>query len=448
MRKIAFHNLGCKVNAYETEQMIRAFSDAGFMVVPFTEPADVVVVNTCTVTNIADRKSRQMLHKARRLNPAALVVAAGCYVDADAKKAAEDEAVDLVVGNAQKNDIVDIVLKKLDEQDGLKKLDEQDGLKKQDEPDGRADSGKNTDIDKSAGTCAAADAGLNKNGTLIHTRAFLKIQDGCNQFCSYCLIPYVRGRITSREDDDVEQEAKNLALSGYKEIVLTGIHLGSYGRDRGDEGALLNIIKRIAAIDGIERIRLGSLEPKVITEEFVREIAQIQKVCPHFHLSLQSGCDSVLRRMNRRYTAEQYARSCEFLRSYYEHPAITTDVIVGFPGETEEEFETTRAFLERIKLYETHIFKYSRRAGTVADRMDGQLTEAEKARRSDILLELNKINSAEFRKWYSGREEEVLLEEEIEVGGERFLTGYTREYVSARVPASSAEAGSIVKVKL
>lgn len=420
MVKIAFHNLGCKVNAYETEQMIRIFSDAGFSVVPFDELADIYLVNTCTVTNIADRKSRQMLHRAKKRNPDALVVAVGCFVEADPRKAAADEAVDLVIGNEQKKDVLEIVTSHFRERDGA--------------------------AASWAGPVCAEE--INSSGTLLHTRAFLKIQDGCNQFCSYCLIPYVRGRIKSRDEDEVLEEAEELASTGHKEIVLTGIHLSSYGRDRNEPDALLGLIRRIAGVQGVERIRLGSLEPRIITEDFARDLAAIPQVCPHFHLSLQSGSDTVLKRMNRHYTCAEYERSCDILRSVFAHPALTTDVIVGFPQETEEEFAETVAFLERIKLYETHIFKYSRRAGTVADRMDGQLTEAVKAVRSDRLLALNKVNSALFRDWYKGRVEEVLLEEKVVRDGTPYLAGYTREYVRAFAPADSAKVGDIVQVRL
>jgi threonylcarbamoyladenosine tRNA methylthiotransferase MtaB len=430
MKTIAFHNLGCKVNAYETEKMIRAFSDSGYTIVPFDSMADIYLVNTCTVTNIADRKSRQMLHRAKKTNPDALVVAVGCYVEADAKRAQEDPAVDLVIGNNGKADVVARVEEKIKEVVAAHDADT---------------AGCATQSSDAASMSARQ---LNSDGTLIHTRAFLKIQDGCNQFCSYCLIPYVRGRISSRSEDDVLDEAEKLAAAGYKELVLTGIHLSSYGKDLGIDNAMLRLMERMAKIDGIKRIRLGSLEPRLITDDFARELAGMDKLCPHFHLSLQSGSDTVLKRMNRHYSAAEYAKSCDILRKHFTHPAITTDVIVGFPRESEEEFEQTRAFLEGLELYETHIFKYSRRKGTVADRMEGQLTEAVKAARSDILQRLNAKNKERFIQWYHGKTEEVLLEEEKTEDGEVFLTGYTREYVRVDVPAEGKSIGDIVQVTL
>jgi threonylcarbamoyladenosine tRNA methylthiotransferase MtaB len=430
MKTIAFHNLGCKVNAYETEKMIRAFSDSGYTIVPFDSMADIYLVNTCTVTNIADRKSRQMLHRAKKTNPDALVVAVGCYVEADAKRAQEDPAVDLVIGNNGKADVVARVEEKIKEVVAAHDADT---------------AGCAT---QSSDAAAMSARQLNSDGTLIHTRAFLKIQDGCNQFCSYCLIPYVRGRISSRSEDDVLDEAEKLAAAGYKELVLTGIHLSSYGKDLGIDNAMLRLMERMAKIDGIRRIRLGSLEPRLITDDFARELAGMDKLCPHFHLSLQSGSDTVLKRMNRHYSAAEYAKSCDILRKHFTHPAITTDVIVGFPRESEEEFEQTRAFLEGLELYETHIFKYSRRKGTVADRMEGQLTEAVKAARSDILQRLNAKNKERFIQWYHGKTEEALLEEEKTENGEVFLTGYTREYVRVDVPAEGKSIGDIVQVTL
>jgi threonylcarbamoyladenosine tRNA methylthiotransferase MtaB len=430
MKTIAFHNLGCKVNAYETEKMIRAFSDSGYTIVPFDSMADIYLVNTCTVTNIADRKSRQMLHRAKKTNPDALVVAVGCYVEADAKRAQEDPAVDLVIGNNGKADVVARVEEKIKEVVAAHD----------------ADTAGCAPQSSDAASMSARQ--LNSDGTLIHTRAFLKIQDGCNQFCSYCLIPYVRGRISSRSEDDVLDEAEKLAAAGYKELVLTGIHLSSYGKDLGIDNAMLRLMERMAKIDGIKRIRLGSLEPRLITDDFARELAGMDKLCPHFHLSLQSGSDTVLKRMNRHYSAAEYAKSCDILRKHFTHPAITTDVIVGFPRESEEEFEQTRAFLEGLELYETHIFKYSRRKGTVADRMEGQLTEAVKAARSDILQRLNAKNKERFIQWYHGKTEEALLEEEKTENGEVFLTGYTREYVRVDVPAEGKSIGDIVQVTL
>ena len=415
MRKAALHNLGCKVNAYETEAMQQMLEDAGYEIVPFREGADVYVINTCSVTNVADKKSRQMLHRAKKMNPSAVVVAAGCYVQAAGEELKKDEAVDLVIGNNRKKDLVEVLERYFNEHEGT---------------DDIIDIGKTSEYEK-----------LHIRKIADHTRAFIKVQDGCNQFCSYCIIPYTRGRVRSRSMEDVVQEVEALAASGYKEIVLTGIHLSSYGADfkrtaENPEAAadLLSLIVRLDRIPGIERIRLGSLEPRIITDEFAETLAGLKSFCPHFHLSLQSGCNETLKRMNRHYTTEDYEARCEILRRYFHNPAITTDVIVGFPQETEEEFEETRQFLKRIHFYEMHIFKYSRREGTRAAVMDGQVPEPKKAERSDILLALEEQMSLEYRRTFLGKEEEVLLEERISVDGEDYMVGHTRQYVKAVVP--------------
>lgn len=415
MRKAALHNLGCKVNAYETEAMQQMLEDAGYEIVPFREGADVYVINTCSVTNVADKKSRQMLHRAKKMNPSAVVVAAGCYVQAAGEELKKDEAVDLVIGNNRKKDLVEVLERYFNEHEGT---------------DDIIDIGKTSEYEK-----------LHIRKIADHTRAFIKVQDGCNQFCSYCIIPYTRGRVRSRPMEDVVQEVEALAASGYREIVLTGIHLSSYGADFKKEAEapetapdLLSLIVRLDGIPGIERIRLGSLEPCIITEEFAKTLAGLKSFCPHFHLSLQSGCGETLKRMNRHYTTEDYEARCEILRSYFDHPAITTDVIVGFPQETEEEFEETRQFLEKIHFYEMHIFKYSRREGTRAAVMEGQVPEQKKAERSDILLALEEQMSLEYRRSFLGKEEEVLLEERISVDGEDYMVGHTRQYVKAVVP--------------
>lgn len=415
MRKAALHNLGCKVNAYETEAMQQMLEDAGYEIVPFREGADVYVINTCSVTNVADKKSRQMLHRAKKINPSAVVVAAGCYVQAAGEELKKDEAVDLVIGNNRKKDLVEVLERYFNEHEGT---------------DDIIDIGKTSEYEK-----------LHIRKIADHTRAFIKVQDGCNQFCSYCIIPYTRGRVRSRSMEDVVQEVEALAASGYKEIVLTGIHLSSYGADfkrtaENPEAAadLLSLIVRLDRIPGIERIRLGSLEPRIITDEFAETLAGLKSFCPHFHLSLQSGCNETLKRMNRHYTTEDYEARCEILRRYFHNPAITTDVIVGFPQETEEEFEETRQFLKRIHFYEMHIFKYSRREGTRAAVMDGQVPEPKKAERSDILLALEEQMSLEYRRTFLGKEEEVLLEERISVDGEDYMVGHTRQYVKAVVP--------------
>lgn len=409
MRKAALHNLGCKVNAYETEAMQQMLEDAGYEIVSFKEGADVYVINTCSVTNVADKKSRQMLHRAKKMNPSAVVVAAGCYVQAAGEELKKDEAVDIVIGNNRKKELVEVLDRYFKEQQGGEDIIDI----------GRTNEYENLHIRKISD----------------HTRAFIKVQDGCNQFCSYCIIPYTRGRVRSRSMEDVVQEVEELSASGYKEIVLTGIHLSSYGVDVKDENVnLLSLIVRLDQVPGIERIRLGSLEPRIITDEFARTLASLHSFCPHFHLSLQSGCDETLKRMNRHYTTEDYAGRCAILRKYFENPAITTDVIVGFPQETEAEFEVTREFLKRIHFYEMHIFKYSKREGTKAAVMEGQVPDQKKEARSNILLDLEEELSLEYRKSFLGKEEEVLLEERISVDGADYMVGHTRQYVKAAVP--------------
>ena len=411
--KVALHNLGCKVNAYETEAMQQMLEAAGYEIVPFEPGADIYVINTCTVTNIADRKSRQMLHKAKKMNPDAIVVAAGCYVQADTKKAEADASIDIIIGNNKKQELISIL------------------------ENYRSGQQKTTECVDINHTKEYENLHLTKQGE--HTRAYIKVQDGCNQFCSYCIIPYARGRVRSRAKEDVVAEVTDLAKNGYQEVVLTGIHLSSYGIDFENEDNLLSLIRAVHEIEGIKRIRLGSLEPRIITEEFVQAIAALPKMCPHFHLSLQSGCNETLKRMNRRYTSEEFYEKCEILRKYFEKPALTTDVIVGFPQETEEEFETTYEFLKKICFYETHIFKYSRRKGTVADKLPGQLTDAQKTERSGQLLALEKEQSREFRAHYLGQEVEVLIEEQKEIGGKVYWLGHTNTYVKAAFAADSAE---------
>ena len=410
MRTAALHNLGCKVNSYETEAMQQLLEEAGYEIVPFHEKADVYIINTCSVTNIADRKSRQMLHRAKKQNPDAVVVAAGCYVQAAAEELKEDLAVDVIIGNNKKQDLVPILEEYFKD---------------------KSDSSHVIEISE---THEYERLSIHKIAD--HTRAFLKVQDGCNQFCSYCIIPYTRGRVRSRRPDEVVAEVRELAAVGYQEVVLTGIHLSSYGVDFKEEEKkenLLSLIKQVHEVEGIRRIRLGSLEPRIITEEFAQALASMPKFCPHFHLSLQSGCDKTLKRMNRHYTTEEYAAGCEILRRYFDNPAITTDVIVGFPGETEEEFEETKAFLERIGFYEMHIFKYSRRAGTRADRMPDQIPEQVKSVRSEILLKLEKQMSKAYRESFLGRNKTVLLEEKTEINGREYMIGHTMEYVKAVV---------------
>ena len=403
MKKAALHNLGCKVNAYETEAMQHLLEEAGYEIVPFTQKADVYVINTCSVTNMADRKSRQMLHKAKKNNPDSIVVAAGCYVQTSEKEVLNDLSVDIVIGNDRKHDLV--------------RLLEEYSL----------DSVNDTVDDINDGKHDFEELFIDQ--TKEHTRAFIKVQDGCNQFCSYCIIPYARGRVRSRRFENVIAEVERLAANGFKEVVLTGIHLSSYGVDFEEATGLLELIQAVNAVKGIERIRLGSLEPKIVTEHFASELSKLDKICPHFHLSLQSGCDATLKRMNRKYTTKEYERGCELLRKYFVHPAITTDVIVGFPGETEEEFEQTKAYLEHIHFYEMHIFKYSKRKGTRAAVMPDQIDEQVKAARSEKLIALGHDMSKEFRKFYIGKTEEVLFEEKAVIGDKEYFVGYTKEYV-------------------
>ncbi len=406
--KVALHNLGCKVNAYETEAMQQMLEAAGYEIVPFEPGADIYVINTCSVTNIADRKSRQMLHKAKKMNPDAIVVAAGCYVQADTKKAEADASIDIIIGNNKKQELIPILESY---RTGHQKTTECVDINHTKEYE-------NLEIDR----------------TEEHTRAYLKVQDGCNQFCTYCIIPYARGRIRSKKTEDVVNEVKRLAASGCQEVVLTGIHLSSYGKERPeDQENLLTLIQAVHQVDGIERIRLGSLEPGIITEEFAAAISSLPKVCPHFHLSLQSGCTTTLKRMNRRYTAEEYREKCEMLRKYYPAPALTTDVITGFPGETEEEFEESRSFVDSIHFYETHIFPYSKREGTKAAGMPDQLTEQVKKERSRILIALGKEHQREYMEQFLGQEKEVLFEEQQTVEGQEYWTGHTMEYLKIAV---------------
>ena len=421
MRKAAFHNLGCKVNSYETEAMQQLLEDAGYEIVPFREGADVYIINTCSVTNVADRKSRQMLHRAKKMNPSAAVVAVGCYVQAAGAELKKDEAVDLIVGNNQKKDLVQILDDYFADHENSGEI---------------LDIGHSQEYEE-----------LHIRRIADHTRAFIKVQDGCNQFCSYCIIPYTRGRVRSRRPEDIEHEVRGIAEAGYKEIVLTGIHLSSYGVDFKDEQKenLLTLIKRLDQIPGIERLRLGSLEPRIVTREFAKELARLRTICPHFHLSLQSGCDATLKRMNRRYNAAEYQACCEILREEFDNPAITTDVIVGFPGETEEEFAETERFLKAIHFYEMHIFKYSRRAGTRAADMPDQVPEGTKSVRSDILLALEKQQSLEYRGRFLGTEEEILLEEPIEIDGTKYMMGHTRQYVKGAVPYEEGLKNKTVK---
>ena len=413
--KVALHNLGCKVNAYEIEAMQQLLEEAGYEIVPFEPGADIYVINTCTVTNIADRKSRQMLHKAKKMNPEAIVVATGCYVQTGGEKLEKDEAIDLVLGNNQKINIVEALAEYAEN-----KL------------------GHGSHVIKINQTKEYEE--LSIDHTAEHVRAYIKVQDGCNQFCTYCIIPYARGRVRSRNIESVLKEVRALAEKGYKEVVLAGIHLSSYGVDFPEEKkeTLLSLIRAVHEIEGIRRIRLGSLEPGIVTREFAEGIAALPKVCPHFHLSLQSGCDETLERMNRRYRSGEYRERCELLREVYGNPALTTDVIVGFPQESEEEFRKSYDFVDSIRFYETHIFKYSRRQGTKAAAMDGQLTEAEKSFRSEKMIELHHRHAGDYEKSMLGKNLEVLIEEEYTKDGRTWYLGHSREYIKTAVPKSEA----------
>ena len=423
MKKAALHNLGCKVNAYETEAMQEMLEQAGYEIVPFKEGADVYVINTCTVTNIADRKSRQMLHRARKLNPEAVVVAAGCYVQTQGEREI-DPCIDIVIGNNHKKDLVRI-------------------LREYEENREKDRAGEIGDINM---TKEYESLHLTRTGE--HTRAYIKVQDGCNQFCTYCIIPYARGRVRSREMQDVELEVRTLAGNGYQEVVLTGIHLSSYGIDFDGRRHLIELIRAVHEIEGIRRIRLGSLEPGIVTEEFAEALASMPKICPHFHLSLQSGCDAVLKRMNRKYTSGEYYEKCRILRKYFDAPALTTDVIVGFPGETEAEFQESYDFVDKVDFYETHIFKYSKREGTKAASMPDQVDEQIKAQRSARLIELGEKKRKAYEKKFIGRTVEVLVEEDAVIDGKNVQTGHTKEYIKIALDSEENLRNCIVNVQI
>ena len=427
-KRAALHNLGCKVNAYETEAMRQLLEEDGYEIVPFEPGADVYVINTCTVTNIADRKSRQMLHKARKMNPDAIVVAAGCYVETADGGVEKDPAIDIILGNNQKNQLVSVI-RDFEQKRAGKRAEEPSGVMTKKIDINHTKEYENLIIDR----------------TENRTRADIKVQDGCNQFCTYCIIPFARGRVRSRDTQDVLQEVRALAASGCQGIVLTGIHLSSYGVDLGEGMDLTALIEAVHEVDGISRIRLGSLEPGIVTEKFAYTLAELPKVCPHFHLSLQSGCDTVLKRMNRRYTSGEFREKCELLREAFTLPALTTDVIVGFPGETEEEFAVTEEFLRQIKLYETHIFKYSKRQGTRAAVMPDQVDEQVKAFRSERLIALGEENRLAFEESWMGREAEILFEEKNTIAGKEYFTGYTKEYIRAAVLADRDYANETVR---
>ena len=423
-KKVAFHNLGCKVNSYELEFVQQRFTENDFRIVPFDQKADIYVVNTCTVTNIADRKSRQMLHRAKTLNPDAIVVAMGCYVETSKDEARKDLGIDVLIGNSDKGHAYEKIVEFLNNKDSNNTEDKHLLVN---------DINETKEYDE-----------FKLSFTTEHTRVHVKIQDGCNQFCSYCAIPLARGRVRSRKIEDIVSEIEGLCRNNYKEFVLTGIHLSSYGMENYniemsnenpvgyseyENAKLIDAIEAVAKIKGVKRIRLGSLEPRIITEDFLKRLVATGKICPHFHLSLQSGSDSVLKRMNRRYSTDEFLEKTKLIREYFIHAGITTDVIAGFPGETNEEFIETKEYMNKVDFYEAHIFKYSRRRGTLADKMDNQLTDKEKSVRSEILIKDANERSRKFREYYIGKRAEVLFEEIIKIDGEDYLTGYTREYV-------------------
>ena len=418
MRKVALHNLGCKVNSYETEAMSQLLANAGYEIVSFSEKADVYIVNTCSVTNMADRKSRQMLHKAKKMNEGAIVVATGCYVQTASEKIAEDLSIDIIVGNNKKKEIVEILQEYFKEHKKNYIID----INKTDEYE---------DLEIATVT--------------EHTRAHLKIQDGCNNFCSYCIIPYARGRIRSRKMDSIKDELERLANNGFKEVVFTGINLSCYD-DNGKK--LIDVIELAENTEGIARIRLGSLDPEVVTEEFAHRLSKVTKICPHFHLSMQSGCDTTLKAMNRHYTSEEYYNKCMLLREKFTNPAFTTDVIVGFPQESDEDYATTREFVKKVGFAELHVFKYSRRDGTVAAKMPGQVDETIKSKRSEDLISVGESLKENYRKEKIGEKVSVLFEEEKEINGIKYQVGHTKEYIEVAVETKENLAGKIEEVFL
>lgn len=424
MRKAALHNLGCKVNSYETEAMTQLLKKAGYEIVSFQDQADVYIINTCSVTNMADRKSRQMLHKAKKQNPNAVVVATGCYVQTATEKVAQDLSIDLVVGNNRKKDIVEILNEYYAEKEAGEQVKEEYVI----------------DINH---TDEYED--LEISTVTEHTRAHLKIQDGCNNFCSYCIIPYARGRIRSRTMESIKAELERLSASGFKEIVLTGINLSCYD-DNGKK--LIDVIEMADNVNGIERIRLGSLDPEVVTEDFVERLGKVKKICPHFHFSLQSGCDKTLKAMNRHYTSDEYYEKCQLIRKYIDNPAFTTDVIVGFPGETEEDYISSREFVKKVKFAELHVFKYSKRDGTVAAKMPNQIDEKIKTLRSEDLIKTGEELTKEFRQAKIGQDTTVLFEEKIPLDNKEYWVGHTVDYIKIAVPEKENLEGQIRKVNV
>ena len=427
MKNVALHNLGCKVNAYEMDFIQQNLLKKGYNIVPFDEYADIYIVNTCTVTNIADRKSRQMLHRCKQLNPNAVVVALGCYVPTDSKGVMEDPDIDIAIGNNNKSKAIEILDEYLAGETGEKV----DCI---------------IDINDVKNPCPYESMSIAK--TIEHSRAYIKIQDGCNQFCTYCIIPYARGRVRSRRQDEILDEIRTLSSNGYKEVVLTGIHIGSYGIDFKDGSDLISLLEEIDKVPGIERVRISSLEPGTMTKEFIERLKNLKKICPHFHLSLQSGCDSVLKRMNRKYKTADFTASVDNLRKAFDRPAITTDVIAGFPGETEEEFGETADFIRKIGFYEIHLFPYSRRRGTVADKMEGQLTRKEKTDRVKKLSEIEREMTRAYEESFIGEKVSVLFEEPREIKGHTYMIGHTDRYLTVALKSDEDLKNVIKEVKL
>ena len=415
MKKVSFYTLGCKVNQYETNAMTQKFQEAGYEIVNMNESiADIYIVNTCTVTNMSDRKSRQILRRLKDKNKNAIIVAVGCYAQVAKKELEDMQEIDIALGNEEKKDIVQYVEKFISEKNKLVQI-EDIAIQKE-----FKDMGQITYSEK--------------------TRAVIKIQDGCNQFCSYCIIPYARGRVRSRKQESILEEIKQVSEKGIKEVVITGIHVASYGRDLGNENGLIELLEQINSIKGISRIRLGSLEPKIITEEFMKRLIKLEKICHHFHLSLQSGCDETLKRMNRRYNTSEFKEVVERIRNAYEDVILTTDIIVGFPGETQEEFKCTYEFLKGIKFYKMHVFPYSIRKGTKAAEMPKQIDGTEKERRSKILIELSNQNQLEYNKNYIGKTVEVLIEEDSK--------GHTANYIVVKVDGAENLENKIINAQI
>ena len=428
MKKVAFHTLGCKVNIYETEAMQELMQRAGYSIVDFDDKADIYVVNTCSVTNMADRKSRQMLHKAKKDNPEAIVVAVGCYVQAAAKSIKQDEKIDIIIGNNMKNKIADIINNYYEHQD----------------PDTVDISGDFVlDISKIK---EYEEFRVLKHKE--HTRAFIKIQDGCNQFCSYCIIPYTRGRVRSRSIEEIEKEVRDLVNVGYKEVVLTGIHISSYGLDFEEKIKLIELVEAVAKIEGVKRLRISSLEPRVVTEEFVKRLSKLENFCPHFHLSLQSGSDTTLKAMSRRYSALEFREGVRLIRKYFDMPALTTDIIAGFPSETKEDFIESLEYIKEIEFFELHVFPYSKREGTKAATMKETLGNKDKTRRVNLLLAMQKSITRKFLEAKMGSVVEVLIEGEFEHEGRKYIVGHSKEYIKVALPYKEAARNAIINARL